>query len=185
MLIVSVLFFTVSATAQIVKDSAVYKRKHELVLNVNTNRTSLLVPSGLMYRINFKKVSLRMKLDGGYDYYNYHKTSTYDIAPSIGIQKNVNFTNNFQFYWGADLGYRYQARHSSDTTAHYLSESNLIGLSPLIGVRYYYKRMIIGLESSGGFNYVNKTNNYSVRGRQESFDFQLMNATKFYIGFTF
>lgn len=185
-----------SVFAQQVSDSSSSVRKNELMLSLNTLHAHSNIPGGILYRRNFKNISLRVGLNGGYQNRlrgTSGKLENYSIIPSIGIQKNVRLTDHFNLYWGVDLLYAHHNSFYGDSTYERTNNLNSIGISPLIGVRYTYKRLVLGVETSGNFSYNIHQRHESLSGipatpnnfYEQSMNFNLINSTKFTIGIKF
>ncbi len=186
-----------SLNAQAIQDSTKSIPKNDLLVGLTMNNSFPNSPSAIMYRRNFKKVSLRIGMHGAY--HNRYRAQldrrdeTYILSPFVGIQKNVKIVDNFHFYWGGDLVYSYKQGHRTDSTFERTSQINSIGVSPFVGLRYSYKHLALGIESSGSLSYRfhEQRENSSTPGfipenfSRASFDFNMFNATKFFIGLTF
>ena len=186
-----------AAYAQPTTDSTSTNRKNELMLNLKALHAISHSPAGIMYRRNFKNVSLRIGLNGTYQ--NRYRASSgnrienYVISPSLGIQKNVRLSNHFDLYWGGDLVYTYRDSFRSDNTMERNENFNSFGVSPFVGIRYRYKRLVVGFETAGNFSYrihhqresftdpLTSPDNFN----RQSMDFSPFYNTRFFIGIRF
>jgi hypothetical protein len=208
-LIFGFILATVYAQAQKTgKDSTSSVKKNELLLEVKSPTLNTYLNNdnfGIMYRRNYNKVSLRLKLDGSYgSRYNPHYNINYNgdilshhqyyIKSSIGIQKNVPITNYCQFYWGGDLFYANGYTAIQDTASKGSSSINSIGLSPFVGLKFSLgNRLSLGVENSGNLSYNNYLrkrmfNDPSIldyRSYKESFSFRPSNGIRLYLGIRF
>jgi hypothetical protein len=178
-------------------DSSKAERKNELVVNLKSLHAHSHSPGGIMYRRNFKNVSLRVGLNG--TYHNRLRSSTntrtesYVVSPSLGIQKNVRLSDHFDFYWGGDLVYTYRESFRSDSTLERSKNMNSFGVSPFAGIRYSYKRLVLGFETSGNLSYRIQTQRENLSDplgnpdnyHRESMNFSPFYNTRFFIGIKF
>ncbi len=181
------------------KDSNFVSKKNELLLEVPATLTQLSAPSGLMYRRNFKKASLRVRLTGTYrDSYSTNTLRTnqqYSFSSEIGVQKNVPITSIFQFYWGGDLSYAQSVSSIKDSVNNNRKTNNSFGLLPLVGFKFTFrKRFVMGVENAGSFTFVEALNRadrddgtYSthIESRSNSFNFSYSKNARFYFGMNF
>jgi hypothetical protein len=181
------------------KDSNYVAKKNELLLEVPATPTQLSTPSGLMYRRNFKKASLRIRLTGTYrDSYSTNNLITntqYSFSSAVGIQKNVPITTIFQFYWGGDLSYGQNVHLLKDSVNNRRNTSNTVGLLPFVGFKFTFrKRFIMGVENAGVFNFVNTVSvadrddgTYSthIASHSNAFNFSYSKNARFYFGMNF
>ena len=185
-----------SAYAQSKSDSSSSVRKNELMLSLNTLHAYSSIPGGILYRRNFKNISLRVGLNGNYQNAlrgSSGRLENYSIASTLGIQKNIRLTDRFDMYWGGDLSYTYRNNFYKDSTYERTSDVNSIGISPFVGIRYSYKRLVLGVETSGNFSYNIDRQRETPYGSftspanfdQRSMNFNLINSTKFLIGIKF
>ena len=183
------------------KDSIASNKRNELLVDfVPLTLTSNHNPGylGLMYRRNFNKISLRAKVEGSgggsrSDFHN-HGPYGYMIRTSVGIQKNVPLTNFCQFYWGADLFYFNRNRYSRDSSSTFLTNTNAVGLAPLVGIKFSLgKRFVIGVENSGSFSYQDHSKKqtnpppYTIvtPSHSSSVDFNVTNGLRVFLGLKF
>ncbi len=192
-----------NANAQ-TSDSITTKRKNELLIDLGHAGPEARYQPGILYRRNFTKTSLRLRVNGN-SALNRHAITgqeerTIQYRAAIGLEKNVPLRNNFQFYWGAEAFYSgtYVSNHSIPDSLlnvlyHNIQHRDVVGLAPLVGLKFHYKRLAAGVELSGLLGYVRQRYRYESPDliaavpdtHQESFDFSLHNAGDVFIGFTF
>ncbi len=180
------------------KDSNFVQKKNDLVIETGSNLTQLNAPTGIMYRRNFKKISLRIRLTGNYkDSYSTNTLRTkeqYSFTSAVGLQKNVQFTKIFSFYWGSDLTYSQNFSSLKDSVINNRRTITAAGLAPFVGIKLTLRRFIMGAENSGEVDYahsetINDRNDgtYSthIESKINSFDFYYSRMVRFYFGFNF
>jgi hypothetical protein len=183
-------------------DSSKAIRKNELLIDASSIIPNSSGGAGLLYRRNVKTISLRAQLFGGFnhnnassnDSNNVQSTNTYFIMPAIGIQKNVMLFKQFYWYGGADLSYRYSKSKNHNEYVTQGQESQTISLQPLTGVRYNYKRLVLGIECLGSLNYTITHSTYSASypynykntyTNYKGWSFNAINTTRFLVGINF
>ena len=181
--------------------SKVVLKKNELLGDfrpITFSSSTTFTNGGIMYRRNYKKVSLRLRANGSYSD-NGQSVSVVDnfsyyVHSSIGLQKNVPLTKICQFYWGADLFHEYDYKYTTDPTYINKTKTNLVGLSPFAGIRLTFKRtFVIGVENSGNFNFTSSIRHETYtdpsipRNTYWTDGFKINYATNvlFFIGFAF
>jgi hypothetical protein len=181
------------------KDSNFVAKKNELIIEIPANLTQLNIPSGIMYRRNFKKISMRVRLTGSYrDSYSTNTLQTsrqFSYTPAVGFQRNVRVASICQFYWGADLAYSKSVTSLKDSVINNRNFTNTIGLLPFVGIKFTFgKRLIMGAENAGAYNYKHLvtiddrndgTYNTHIESNSNSFSFSYSKNVRFYLGLNF
>lgn len=179
-------------------DSTRLIRKNEFLFNIGVFIPSIN-PSGLamMYRRNFKGFSLRGQLYGNYSHNHASAskhTDSYTISPSVGIQKNIPVAKYLFLYYGADVIYSYQKINTASGYTEKITRYNTTSLAPLVGIRYNYKKLVVGAECGGSLKYQLEQihsnssapyNMFTSDTQQNSAGFNMLSFTKILVGITF
>ncbi|MCK5538805.1 MAG: hypothetical protein KAI79_18410 [Bacteroidales bacterium] len=158
----------------------------------NEDKYDNAVPSFIFY-YKIKSMTLRISTDFYYDYTEINNVNEfiftedyyfgedkyienkYNIGLSIGIQKDINLTDNIKFVYGSDVGYRNRLHDeklfnwANEAVVEITETINSTELKPFVGISYSpHKNITILLESFYIFQASYQTN-YLLNHRSSSF----------------